>query len=204
MTVETVQSTDEAGGRSASDRMMTDERLMALVQGNDPHAFEVLYDRHSTQVFWLAMRILEDRGLAADAAQEAFIALWRSRSSYEPGRGRVKWWLQSIVRNRAIDLRRRDRDIVLRTDDGLELNPSDDCTEDEVIALSEQQELHALLDTLPSEQREVIELAYFAGLTHAEITQKLGIPLGTIKGRIRLALDKLRAALPDGQAPLLG
>jgi RNA polymerase sigma-70 factor, ECF subfamily len=204
MTVGTTPEPTDEAGRSASDRMMTDERLMALVQVNDPHAFEVLYDRHSTQVFWLAMRILEDRGLAADAAQEAFIALWRSRASYEPGRGRVKWWLQSIVRNRAIDLRRRDRDIVLRTDDGLELNPSEDCTEDEVVALTEQQELHAMLDQLPSEQREVIELAYFAGLTHAEITLKLGIPLGTIKGRIRLALEKLRASMPEGHTPLLG
>jgi RNA polymerase sigma-70 factor (ECF subfamily) len=195
---------DVEASQPTSERMMTDERLMALVQRNDPHAFEILYDRHSTQIFWLAMRILDDRGLAADASQEAFIALWRSRASYEPGRGRVKWWLQSIVRNRAIDLRRRDRDIVLRTDDGLELNPSEDCTEDEVVALAQQEELHALLEALPVEQREVIELAYFAGLTHAEITQKLGIPLGTIKGRIRLALEKLRASLPDSQAPLCG
>jgi RNA polymerase sigma-70 factor (ECF subfamily) len=182
----------------------SDEALMIRVQGNDPRAFELLYDRHHNAVFWLAQRILDDRGLAADATQEAFINLWRNRDLYLPGRGRVKWWLLRIVRNRAIDLQRRDRDLVLRGEATFELIVAPDSTEDEVLAEAERRELAVLLEALPSEQREVIELAYFAGLSHAEITQRLGLPLGTIKGRIRLALEKLRLALPDDRTQPVG
>jgi RNA polymerase sigma-70 factor (ECF subfamily) len=182
----------------------SDETLMLRVQQGDPRAFETLYDRHRTSVFWLALRILDDRGLAADATQEAFISLWRNRDSYRPGRGRVKWWLLRIVRNGSIDLQRRNRDVVLREEAVFDLAVGLDSTEDEVLARDEQRELVLLLDGLPSEQREVIELAYFAGLTHAEMTQRLGLPLGTIKGRIRLALEKLRAALPDDRTQAAG
>ncbi len=177
---------------------------MIRVQRNDPRAFEVLYDRHRSAVFWLAVRILDDRGLAADATQEAFISLWRNRDLYRPGRGRVKWWLLRIVRNGAIDLQRRNRDVLLRGEGIFELLRAPDSTEDEVLARDTDRELAALLEELPSEQREVIELAYFAGLTHAEMTQRLGVPLGTIKGRVRLALEKLRLALPDDRTQLVG
>jgi RNA polymerase sigma-70 factor (ECF subfamily) len=177
--------------------MCSDETLMLRVQRNDPNAFETLYDRHRNAVFWLAMRILDDRGLAADATQEAFISLWRNRDLYRPGRGMVKWWLLRIVRNGAIDLQRRNRDVVLRGEGVFDVIVAPDSTEGEVLAEDERRELAVLLERLPSEQREVIELAYFAGLTHAEMTQRLGLPLGTIKGRIRLALEKLRIALPD-------
>ncbi len=175
----------------------SDETLMSRVQEDDPQAFEALYERHRNAVFWLALRILDDRGLAADATQEAFTNLWRNRSLYRPGRGRLKWWLLRIVRNGAIDLQRRNRDIVLRGEGLFELVVAPDSTEDEVLAADERRELAVLLARLPSEQREVIELAYFVGLTQAEMTQRLGLPLGTIKGRTRLALEKLRLALPD-------
>jgi RNA polymerase sigma-70 factor (ECF subfamily) len=178
----------------------SDEALMMRVQANDPRAFEVLYDRHRGAVFWLAMRILDDSGLAADATQEAFISLWHNRDLYRPARGRVKWWLLRIVRNGSIDLQRRSRDVVLRGEGVFELVQAPDSTEDEVLADAERRELAVLLEQLPTEQREVIELAYFAGLSHAEMTQKLGLPLGTIKGRIRLALEKLRNTLPDDRA----
>jgi RNA polymerase sigma-70 factor (ECF subfamily) len=176
---------------------LTDETLMLRIQRNDPRAFELLYDRHRTSVFWLAMRILDDRGLAADATQEAFVSLWRNRELYQAGRGQVKWWLLRIVRNRAIDLHRRNRDVLLRTEAAFELACAPDSTEGEVLAAAERRELAAVLAQLPREQREVIELAYFAGLSHAEMTQRLGLPLGTIKGRIRLALEKLRVTFPD-------
>ncbi|MGI8803423.1 MAG: RNA polymerase sigma factor [Solirubrobacteraceae bacterium] len=176
---------------------LSDEALMLRVQRSDSRAFETLYDRHRQTVFWLAMRILDDRGLAADATQEAFISLWRNRDLYRPGRGRVKWWLLRIVRNGSIDLQRRNRDVVLRSEGLFELAVAPDSTEAEVLAEDARRELAVLLDQLPTEQREVIELAYFAGLTHAEMTQRLGVPLGTIKGRIRLALEKLRNSMPD-------
>ncbi len=177
---------------------------MTRVQNNDPRAFEILYDRHRNAVFWLALRILDDRGQAADATQEAFTSLWRSRDHFRPGRGQVKWWLLRIVRNGAIDLQRRNRDVVLRGEGVFELIAAPDSTEEAVLVAAERRELAGLLDQLPSEQREVIELAYFAGLTHAEMTQRLGVPLGTIKGRVRLALEKLRLALPDDRAQPTG
>ena len=175
----------------------SDETLMAQVQRGDGRAFDVLYDRHYRAVFSLAMRILDDRGLADDATQEAFVALWRSRDRYRPDRGRLKWWLQSIVRNRAIDLQRRHRGDVPRSTPAFELTAAPDSTEEEVFAGDERREIAALVAHLPSEQRTVIELAFYRGLSHAEITERLGIPLGTTKGRIRSALDRLRLALPD-------
>lgn len=177
----------------------SDETLMVRVQRDDARAFEVLYDRHWNAVFWLAMRILDDRGLAADVTQEAFTALWRHRDQYRPDRGRLKWWLLSIVRNRAINVQRRHRDDVPRTPPPFELIAAPDSTEEEVLAGDEQRELAVLVAHLPSDQRAVIELAFYKGLSHAEITERLGVPLGTIKGRIRSALDRLRLALPhDG------
>lgn len=177
----------------------SDETLMVRVQSDDARAFEVLYDRHYSAVFGLAMRILDDRGLAADVTQEAFTTMWLSRHQFRSDRGRLKWWLLSIVRNRAIDVQRRDRGEVPRSPPPFELTAAPDLTEVEVIAGDERRELAVLVARLPSEQRAVIELAFYTGLTHAEITERLGIPLGTIKGRIRSALERLRLALPhDG------
>jgi RNA polymerase sigma-70 factor (ECF subfamily) len=178
---------------------------MLRVQRGDARAFETLYARHYPAVLRLAMRILDDRGLAADAAQEAFVALWLHRSEYRADRGRLKWWLQSIVRNRSIDLQRRDRGDVPHSPPAFELTPSPTSTEDEVLAGSDRQELAALVAHLPAEQRAVIELAFYTGLSHAEITEQLGIPLGTIKGRIRSALDRLRLGVPhDGSHTTAG
>jgi RNA polymerase sigma-70 factor, ECF subfamily len=177
----------------------SDETLMLRAQRDDARAFEVLYDRHWSAVFWLAMRILDDRGLAADVTQETFIALWLNRERYRPDRGRLRWWLQSIVRNRAIDRRRSNRGNVPGSPPPFELTVAPDSTEEEVLAADERRELGVLVAHLPSEQRAVIELAFYTGLTHAEITERLGIPLGTIKSRIRTGLDRLRLALPpDG------
>lgn len=175
----------------------SDETLMVQVQRDDARAFETLYDRHYSAVFWLAMRILDDHGLADDVTQEAFVALWRNREQYRPDRGRLKWWLQSIVRNRAIDLQRRNRGDVPRLAPASDLSVAPDSTEEEVLAGDERRELAALVAHLPSEQRAVIELAFYTGLSHAEITERLGIPLGTTKGRIRSALERLRLALAD-------
>jgi RNA polymerase sigma-70 factor (ECF subfamily) len=175
----------------------SDEALMVQVQRDEARAFEALYDRHYDAVFWLAMRILDDHGLAADVTQETFVALWRNREQYRPDRGRLKWWLQSIVRNRAIDLQRRNRGDVPRSPPPLDLAVAPDSTEEEVLAEHERRELAALVAHLPSEQRAVIELAFYTGLSHAEITEQLGIPLGTIKGRIRSGLDRLRLAVPN-------
>jgi RNA polymerase sigma-70 factor (ECF subfamily) len=177
----------------------SDEKLMLRLRRGDVHAFEVLHDRHRSAVFWLAMRILDDRGLAADVTQETFIALWLNRDQYRPDRGRLRWWLQSIVRNRAIDVRRRARDDVPRTPPPFELTAAPDSTEGEVLAGESRRELAVLIEHLPAEQRAVIELAFYNGLTHAEITERLGVPLGTTKSRIRIALERLRLSLPHDE-----
>jgi RNA polymerase sigma-70 factor, ECF subfamily len=177
----------------------SDETLMLRLQRDDSSAFDVLYARHYSAVFGLAMRIVDDRGLAADVTQEAFTALWLHRDEYRRDRGRVKWWLLSIVRNRGIDVQRRARGDVPRSLPPIELTVAPDSTEEEVLAGHDRRELAALVARLPSEQRAVIELAFYRGLSHSEITERLGLPLGTIKGRIRSALARLRVALPhDG------
>jgi RNA polymerase sigma-70 factor (ECF subfamily) len=133
------------------------------------------------------------------------MALWRHRGQYRPDRGRLKWWLQSIVRNCAINARRLDRGDVPRCPPPFELAAAPDSTEDEVLIEVERRELADLVAHLPSEQRAVIELAFYAGLSHAEITERLGVPLGTIKGRIRSALKRLRLGVPhDGTQTVTG
>ena len=177
-------------------RSPDDAELMVLIQQGDMRAFEAFYDRHVALALGAATRILHDRSLAEDAVQEGFVGIWRSRASYRPQAATAKSWLLVIVRNRAIDLSRRDRTRPSVPADDVELAGlhAPGCTEEEVIAESDHQELRAQLQRLPDEQRRAIELAYFGGLTHGEIARQLGLPLGTAKGRVRLGLEKLRRA----------
>lgn len=179
----------------------SDSDLMALIQSGDVRAFELFFDRHGTVAFRLAMRILNDRGLAADVTQEAFLGFWRHRDGYRPDRGAARSWLLSIVRNRAVDTWRRERNqhADLRGDASLPQQRARDDTEAQVITSDESQNIRGKLEQLPVEQRRVIELAYFGGLTHTEIAEQLGLPLGTAKGRMRLGLTKLRAVLSEEQ-----
>jgi len=180
----------------------SDSELMALVQSGDVRAFELFYDRHSAIAFGLAMRILNDRGLAADVTQEAFLGLWRQRDRYRPERGAARSWLLGIARNRAIDAWRQERSRRiddLHSDTYLAQQPAVEDIEDQAITRDESRNLRGKLEQLPVEQRRVIELAYFGGLTHTEIAEQLGLSLGTAKGRMRLGLIKLQAALNEEQ-----
>lgn len=185
-------------GRAAARRTqaLTDETLTMLIgDQDDTRAFEAFYDRHAGLAFSLATRILNDRDLAADATQEAFAGLWRRRARFEPAKSAGRAWLLRMVRNRALDVWRREhgqRADLPGDDAWLALEPAPDCVEEEVLAIDERHQLDALLGKLPPTQRRAIELAYFRGLTHTEIAQHLGLPLGTAKGRMRLGLDKLR------------
>jgi RNA polymerase sigma-70 factor (ECF subfamily) len=175
-----------------------DPGLIRAVAGGDVRAFEAIYDRHSGQVFGLALRITGRPRAAEEATQDAFLSLWRTASSYDVTRGALSTWLLSIVRNRSIDWLRRearhDRD--LEIDDALvERLQAADCTEREVADREQSRHARELLAGLPSRQRQVIELAFFNGLTQSEIAAKLNAPLGTIKSRQRLALTKLHQAL---------
>jgi len=173
---------------------------MQLVYRSRADAFEVIYDRHVDAAFSLAVRICGQRSLAEDVVQEAFLSLWRSQARYDRARGSVRTWLLGIVHNRAIDaLRRRavrDRGIV--DDEGLEERiASPERTDLEFARREEARQVRDALEQLPGEQSRVIELAYFGGLTHTEIASMLDTPVGTIKGRMRLGLSKMRITLTD-------
>ena len=173
---------------------------MDLVRRGEAPAFEVVYDRHSDAAFSLAYRVLGARGPAEDAVQEAFLALWRNGARFESGRGSLRTWILSIVHHRAIDVLRRnvvhDR---RRGGDELaaERQPSEELTDVEVARRDEAAGIRAALVGLPREQSRVIELAYFGGFTQAEIADMLETPLGTVKGRMRLGLEKMRVRLVE-------
>ena len=173
---------------------------MQLVRRGHAAAFEVVYDRHAGAAFSLAYRMCGQRALAEDIVQEGFLALWRSGSRYDSNRGSVRGWILRIVHNRAIDaLRRGAVHEGSRVDDEgiVERVASPDRTDLEFVRRDEAREIRDALEGLPDEQSRVIELAYFGGLTHVEIASMLDVPVGTIKGRMRLGLAKMRMALGD-------
>lgn len=180
---------------------LADEDLMVLVQDRDAEAFSMIYDRHSTVAFSLAYRMVGRRGAAEVVVQEAFISLWRSAGRFDVERGSVRTFLLGIVRNRAIDVLRRAtvHDSRRADDEGItERLESGERTETEVARRVEGQRLRSALDDLPDDQQKVIELSYFGGFSQTEIAEMLDAPLGTIKGRMRLALEKLRTAMGEG------
>jgi RNA polymerase sigma-70 factor (ECF subfamily) len=181
-------------------RLLADEELMQLVYRSDAAAFEVIYDRHGDAAFSLAYRMCAQRALAEDVVQEAFLSLWRTRARYDRQRGSVRTWVLGIVHNRAIDaLRRRavrDRGIV--HEEGFEERlVAPERTDAEFARREEAREIRDALEQLPDEQSRVIELAYFGGMTHMQIAAMLDMPVGTIKGRMRLGLAKMRMSLGD-------
>ena len=192
--------------RSADLRNLADEDLMALVEEGEARAFEVIFDRHADAAFSLAYRMCGRRSLAEEIVQEAFVSLWRSAVRYDASRGSVRSWVLRVVHNRAIDAFRREVANVSRDvpDDWLsESVPARERTEDEVERRSDARLVRSALDNLPQDQRRVIELAYFAGFSQTQIAHLLGLPAGTVKGRMRLGLSKLRLALgePAGVLP---
>jgi RNA polymerase sigma-70 factor (ECF subfamily) len=183
---------------------LADEELMTLVDRKDPDAFAVFYDRHGGAAYSLAHRIVGDRATAEDVTQEAFLSMWRSRARFDPARGSVRSWSLGIVRNRAIDALRRGAGnapkLDLDDDAVLEAQRSPDRTDAEAIRRDTARHVRGALGDLPREQSRVIELAYFGGFSHSEIAEMLGMPLGTVKGRIRLGLEKVRASLAEGMS----
>ena len=183
-------------------RALADEDLMQLIRRGQAPAFEVIYDRHSSAAFSLAYRIVGTRNGAEDVSQEAFLNLWRSGARYERARGSVRTWVLGIVHHRAIDFLRRAavHDKRRASDEGMEERfESGERTDVEVARRDEAQTVRAAMQTLPGEQSQVIELAYFGGFTHTEIAEMLDTPVGTVKGRMRLGLKKLRDQLSSGE-----
>jgi RNA polymerase sigma-70 factor, ECF subfamily len=190
--------------RGQNAERLADEELMPLIGEKDAGAFEVFYDRHAAVAYSLAYRIVGERAAAEDVTQEAFVSIWRSGARYDPARGSVRSWTLGIVRNRAIDLlrSRSGRAPKLSFDDEavLEQRPADDRTDVEALRRETAREVRGALDGLPGEQSKVIELAYFGGFSQSEIANMLGLPLGTVKGRMRLGLEKIRGRLAEGLA----
>lgn len=174
---------------------------MALVRDGDARAFEVIFDRHSGAAFSLAYRMCGRRAMAEDIVQDAMVSLWRSGARYDRARGSVRSWVLSAVHNRAIDAFRREnaKSSLNVGDDGLaERLESEERTDREAERRDDARLVRTALEELPGEQRQVIELAYFGGFTHTQIAEMLGLPAGTVKGRMRLGLSKLRVSLADG------
>ncbi len=188
-------------GTSKAERL-ADEELMPRIGEKDANAFEVFYDRHGGVAYSLAYRIVGERGAAEDVTQEAFISIWRSGARYDAARGSVRTWMLGIVRNRAIDFLRskagRAPKLDFDDDSVLEHRPAAERTESEALRREAAREVRGALDELPGEQAKVIQLAYFGGFSHSEIAGMLGVPLGTVKGRMRLGLEKIRGELAEG------
>ena len=178
---------------------------MELVRDGHARAFEVVFDRHSVAAFSLAYRMCGQRARAEDIVQEAFLSLWRSGARYDRVRGSVRSWILSTVHNRAVDVIRRDvvkagRD--LGDQQRAERVPSGERIEQEVERRDDAHRVRAALRELPTDQRQVIELAYFGGFTHTQIAEILELPAGTVTGRMRLGLSKLRLSLSsEGLVP---
>jgi RNA polymerase sigma-70 factor (ECF subfamily) len=183
---------------SAKLRKLPDEELMGLVCHNEAAAFEVLLERHIDATFSLAYRMIGQRSLAEDVVQEALLSVWRSSATYDRSRGSVRNWILAITHHRGVDALRRDGSRTHRNigdcapEERLEALERTDI---EVARYDEADEIRTALDQLPPDQIRVIELAYFGGLTHTEIAAMLDLPMGTVKGRMRLGLEKMRSRL---------
>jgi RNA polymerase sigma-70 factor (ECF subfamily) len=174
--------------------LLADEELISLVAQGDAEALPTLYDRHSRVAYSLAYRMMGEKQAAEDLVQDAFMKFWRSASSYRVERASVRTWLLSIVHNRGIDQIRSSASR-RRTQDKIEASapksqPSEAFAES--WRNSQREQVREALGTLPPEQLKILELAYFSGYTHVEIAELLGLPLGTVKGRMRLGLKKMR------------
>ncbi|HEV7772898.1 MAG TPA: sigma-70 family RNA polymerase sigma factor [Conexibacter sp.] len=193
---------DHRAAHRPSFRDLADEDLMQLVQRAEASAFEVVYDRHAGAAFSLAYRMCGARQLAEEVVQEAFLSIWRSGARYDRHRGSVRTWILGITHHRAIDTLRRGvvQDRHRASDEGIEERfEAADRTDVEVARREEALEVRGALDVLPDEQRRAIELAYYGGFTQSEIAEMLGVPIGTVKGRMRLGMEKMRDRLEPAE-----
>ena len=186
-------------------RRAEDAALLARIVERDERAVEALYARYSGPLYSLAYQVTGAERFAQDVVQEVFVALWRDANRFDPSRGAVAPWLFSLARHKAIDLVRREANIRKRTADvDLEFHESDDDVDQETWQRIRKEKVLAAIEELTPVQREALELAFFGGLTHVEVADRLEIPLGTAKTRIRSALLRLRDILGDSVSELPG
>ena len=181
---------------------LDDHQLLARVSDQEPNALDALYSRYASAVYSLAMFMLKDTGLAEEATQDIFLNIWLKSGSFKPDRGQPKTWIMSVAHHRIIDLirsRRRTTAITVASDpEDLERVPAAILPIDEQVERKlERERIQKSLATLPEAQREVIRMAYFDGYSQSEIATLLNQPLGTVKTRVRLAMQKLRLVLQE-------
>jgi RNA polymerase sigma-70 factor (ECF subfamily) len=183
--------------------------LLARIAEGDERALEALHDRYAPAVRAVALRVTRAERFADEVAQDVFMAVWREAGRYDPQRGAPGPWLLRLTRNKAIDLVRREATVRRRTADvDLTLTEAPDDVHDEVWSSLRRERLRVSIERLPADQRRAVELAFLSGLTHVEVAEREGIPLGTAKTRIRTGLLKLReelgaslAEVHEGRAP---
>jgi RNA polymerase sigma-70 factor (ECF subfamily) len=176
-----------------------DAALIEAIAAGDAAALDQLYVRYRPAAFATAFAVLRDPTAAEDILHDAFLRIWRAAGSYRPERGPLRGWLLAVVRNAAID-HLRARRLNLQTPFAIEHDVRDHAADDvasEVAAAQEARRVRAALRTLPAAQRDALEMAFFGGLTHGEIAARTGLPLGTVKGRVRLGLRRLRHHLDE-------
>jgi RNA polymerase sigma-70 factor (ECF subfamily) len=178
-------------------RQVDDEALLWQVARGDTGAFESIYDRYADAVFGMVLRVLRDRAQAEEVAQEVLVEAWRTASRFDPARGSARAWLLTMARRRAIDRVRSaqaadDREV--RAASGA-LTPEYDEVSEAVVTRLEAEEVRGCLGTLTALQRESVELAYYRGYTHSQVSHLLDVPLGTVKTRLRDGLIRLRDCL---------
>jgi len=176
---------------------LSDESLLSLVAGSDDQALAELYDRFGRLAYGLALRILRDEALAQDAVQEAFLAAWRSADRFLAERAKASTWILTLVHRRAVDLvRREDRRRGEPLDSAAEPAASETVEDEATLGFERRVVLEALAQLTP-EQREALELGYYGGLSQSELSERLGLPLGTIKSRMFAGLSRLRELLVE-------
>jgi RNA polymerase sigma-70 factor (ECF subfamily) len=183
-------------------KALDDETLLRLIVGAQENALGELYDRYSRLVYSMAINALGDAAMAEEVSQDVFLRIWQKASTYQPEQGKVMTWIASIARYRAIDVIRRQNvrpegnRVSWASEDTFDL-PHPSNVEDEVETSQRGQRVRAAMARLPEAQRQVLAYAYFQGYSHSEIAEILNEPLGTVKTRIRLAMEKLRQVLID-------
>jgi RNA polymerase sigma-70 factor (ECF subfamily) len=195
----TLPDTDASPDQAQIDRdarRAEEAALLARIVDRDEAAVEALYARYSRPLYSLAYRVTGAERFAQDVVQEVFVAVWKDAGRFDPTRGSLSAWMFSLARHKAIDFVRREANVRRHTADvDLEFHEADDDVDQEAWLRLRRDKVRAAITELPEAQRQALELAFFAGLTHVEVAEQLGIPLGTAKTRIRTALLKLRDIL---------
>lgn len=183
-------------GTDRADRAELDAAVAQQWMDGDPHALESAYRQFGTLVFTFCVRALNDRDAAADCTQETFVSAWRSRTRFDLDRGTLAGWLMGIARHRVLDAHRSGRRVPTPTPDAPQQTPEANDLEDEIVA--EQLLVANALEVLDDKTRTLIDLAFYADLTHTEIAARTGLPLGTVKSTLRRGLLRLRPHLEGG------